>query len=161
VSFRIGEATIDVAYRVRTRERIEVTVDAVAREAAVLGSDADRVALLLDGLRRSCAIVCRDAVYWVHSPLGSSELHEVPRFPPPAGEDEHGGCRAPMPGRILAVRTAPGERVTKGQVLVVLEAMKMEHEVRAPEDGVVREVPVDVGQQVDANALLVILEEGA
>ena len=46
-------------------------------------------------------------------------------------------------------------------MLVVLEAMKMEHEVRAPEDGVVREVPVEAGQQVDAGALLVILEEGA
>ncbi len=161
VSFRSGEATIEVAYRVRARDRIDVTVDGVACEAAVLGSDADHVALVLDGLRRGCRIVRRDAVHWVHSSLGSSELHEVPRFPPPAGEDEHGGCRAPMPGRILAVRTAPGERVTKGQVLVVLEAMKMEHEVRAPEDGLVREVPVEVGQQVDAGALLVILEEGA
>ena len=161
VTFRSGEATIEVAYRVRARDRIDVTVDGVAREAAVVGGDADHVALVLDGLRRGCRIVRRDAVHWVHSSLGSSELHEVPRFPPPAGEDEHGGCRAPMPGRILAVRTAPGERVTKGQVLVVLEAMKMEHEVRAPEDGVVREVPVETGQQVDAGALLVILEEGA
>jgi propionyl-CoA carboxylase alpha chain len=66
-----------------------------------------------------------------------------------------------MPGRVLAVRTAPGERVTKGQVLVVLEAMKMEHEVRAPQDGVVQEIPVEPGQQVDAGALLVVLEEGA
>ena len=101
----------------------------------------------------------RDDVHWVQSALGTSELHEVPRFPPRAAAEEQGGCRAPMPGRVLAVRAIPGERVTKGQVLVVLEAMKMEHEVRAPADGVVGAVPVEPGQQVDAGAVLVILEE--
>jgi acetyl-CoA carboxylase biotin carboxylase subunit len=161
VAFRSGEETIAVAYRVRTPEHVEVTVDGVARQAGVLGWDAGHVALVLDGCRRTCRIATRDDVHWVHSPLGSSELHEVPRFPTTAADEEHGGCRAPMPGRVLAVRTAPGERVSKGQVLVVLEAMKMEHEVRAPEDGVVREVPVEAGQQVDAGALLVILEDAA
>src|SRR5262245_42607297 len=160
VSFRSGEETIDVSYRVRTADDVEVGVDGAARRAAVLASDGDHIALTLDGLRRTCRIVARGDVHWVHSPLGSSELHEVPRFPLAGAEEEHGGCRAPMPGRILAVRTAPGEAVTKGQVLVVLEAMKMEHEVRAPEDGVVREIPVEPGQQVDAGALLVVLEEG-
>jgi acetyl-CoA carboxylase biotin carboxylase subunit len=161
VSFRCGEDTIAVEYRVRGRDRVEVGVDGVPREGAVLGSDADRISLLLDGARRSFRIVVRDDACWVHSPLGTTELHEVPRFPLSDAAEEHGGCRAPMPGRVLAVRTAPGERVSKGQVLVVLEAMKMEHEVRAPEDGVVQEIPVEPGQQVDAGALLVVLEEGA
>jgi acetyl/propionyl-CoA carboxylase alpha subunit len=160
-SFRCGEDTIAVEYRVRGRDRVEVGVDGVSREGAVLGSDADRISLLLDGARRTFRIVVRDDACWVHSPLGTTELHEVPRFPLSDAAEEHGGCRAPMPGRVLAVRTAPGERVSKGQVLVVLEAMKMEHEVRAPEDGVVQEIPVEPGQQVDAGALLVVLEEGA
>ena len=62
-------------------------------------------------------------------------------------------------GRVLAVKRAPGERVAKGEVLVVLEAMKMEHEVAAPHDGVVRAVPVEPGQQVNAGDVLVILDE--
>jgi biotin carboxyl carrier protein len=65
---------------------------------------------------------------------------------------------------VLAIRCAPGERVTRGQVLAVLEAMKVEHEVRAPDDGVVRAVPVEPGQQVNAGDVLVDVDtqqEGA
>jgi biotin carboxyl carrier protein len=158
VSFQSGEATIAVAYRVRTPARIEVTVDGAPHEASVLGWGADHMAILLDGVRRACRVATRDDVHWVQSALGSSELHEVPRFPPPASEEAHGGCLAPMPGRILSIRCAPGDRVTKGQVLAVLEAMKMEHEVRVAEDGVVREVPVEPGQQVNAGDVLVVVD---
>jgi propionyl-CoA carboxylase alpha chain len=159
VSFRSGgEETIAVTYRVRSPARIDLTVDDASHQASVLGWDADHVAIVLDGIRRACRIASRDDVHWVHSALGSSELHEVPRFPRPASEEAHGGCRAPMPGRVLAVHCAPGDRVTRGQVLALLEAMKMEHEVRAADDGVVREVPVEPGQQVDAGAVLVVVE---
>jgi biotin carboxyl carrier protein len=51
--------------------------------------------------------------------------------------------------------------VKKGDTLIILEAMKMEHEVTAPHDGVVREVLVEVGQQVDAGDVLVVVEEAA
>jgi biotin carboxyl carrier protein len=98
-------------------------------------------------------------IHYAHSVLGASELHEVPRFPSPVREEVHGGCLAPMPGKILAVRIEPGQSVKKGETLVILEAMKMEHEVVAPHDGVVREVLVEVGQQVDTGAVLVVIEE--
>jgi biotin carboxyl carrier protein len=64
-----------------------------------------------------------------------------------------------MPGKILAVRVEPGQAVQKGEALVILEAMKMEHEVVAPHDGVVREVRAQVGQQVDTGEVLVILDK--
>jgi acetyl-CoA carboxylase biotin carboxylase subunit len=158
VAFRAGDATIAVAYRVRAGGRVDAEVDGATREASVAAADGEGIALVLDGVRRAYRVVGRDDVLWVHSALGSTELHEVPRFPPPASAEDHGGCRAPMPGRVLAVRCAAGDRVAKGQVLVVLEAMKMEHEVRAPEDGVVHGIPVEAGQQVDAGAILVVLE---
>jgi biotin carboxyl carrier protein len=60
-----------------------------------------------------------------------------------------------MPGRILSVRVAAGARVAKGDVLVVLEAMKMEHAVRAPKDGVVTRVLVSEGQMVGLGDVLV------
>jgi biotin carboxyl carrier protein len=58
---------------------------------------------------------------------------------------------------VRAVHVGPGDRVQKGQVLLVLEAMKMEHELTAQADGVVREVRVEVGQMVDPDAVLVIV----
>ena len=72
----------------------------------------------------------------------------------------HGGegtpsLEAPMPGRIAAVRVASGASVSKGDVLVVLEAMKMEHAVRAPKDGAVERVLVSEGQMVGLGDVLV------
>jgi 3-methylcrotonyl-CoA carboxylase alpha subunit len=74
-----------------------------------------------------------------------------------AGESEHGDGRltAPMPGRVIAVHVAPGARVAKGTPLLVMEAMKMEHAIVAPADGVVEEVLYGVGEQVAEGAALV------
>ena len=66
-----------------------------------------------------------------------------------------GAIFSPMPGRVTAVDVTPGDAVTKGQRLVTLEAMKMEHSLTAPFDGVVEELPVAAGQQVQVDALLV------
>ncbi|MDP1913357.1 acetyl/propionyl/methylcrotonyl-CoA carboxylase subunit alpha [Brevundimonas sp.] len=65
-----------------------------------------------------------------------------------------GSLRAPMPGKIVATPAKPGDPVTKGQPVVVLEAMKMEHALVAPFDGVVGEVSVAVGDQVSADTVL-------
>jgi propionyl-CoA carboxylase alpha chain/3-methylcrotonyl-CoA carboxylase alpha subunit len=85
--------------------------------------------------------------------------------PRAAGADEaaagDGQIRAPMPGRIAQVVAAPGQAVAKGQPLVTLEAMKMEHSLIAPFDGVVCEVRCAVGDQVSEGVLLVTLEPSA
>jgi 3-methylcrotonyl-CoA carboxylase alpha subunit len=65
-----------------------------------------------------------------------------------------GAVRAPMPGKIVAVHAAAGERVTKGQPLVTLEAMKMEHALTAPFDGVIADIRAQVGDQVVEGAIL-------
>jgi 3-methylcrotonyl-CoA carboxylase alpha subunit len=83
--------------------------------------------------------------------------------------EEHEGARAarrqdgffleaPMPGRVVAVRVAPGERVRKGDELVVVEAMKMENALRAPRDGLVAAVHVKAGDMVAPGRALVELE---
>nr|WP_315383071.1 acetyl/propionyl/methylcrotonyl-CoA carboxylase subunit alpha [uncultured Sphingomonas sp.] len=72
-----------------------------------------------------------------------------------------GALLAPMPGRITAVDVAPGATVTKGQRLVTLEAMKMEHALTAPFDGAVAELPVVAGGQVTEGTLLVRVEKAA
>jgi biotin carboxyl carrier protein len=67
---------------------------------------------------------------------------------------------AAMPGRVLRVLVAPGERVTQGQPLLVLEAMKMENEVKSPRDGVVASVEAVASQAVSAGDVLVRFEAG-
>jgi biotin carboxyl carrier protein len=66
--------------------------------------------------------------------------------------------QAPMPGKLVRVLVSAGEEVGAGQGLVVMEAMKMENEIRAPRAGRVKEAPVREGQAVETGALLVLLE---
>ena len=66
---------------------------------------------------------------------------------------------APMPGRVVRVLVAVGDKVTAGQAVVIVEAMKMENELRAPKDGVVREVGAREGAAVEAGAMLVALDD--
>ncbi|WP_323012013.1 acetyl/propionyl/methylcrotonyl-CoA carboxylase subunit alpha [Castellaniella sp.] len=75
-------------------------------------------------------------------------------------DDAAGGLTAPMPGKILSVSVAPGDAVTQGQPLVVMEAMKMEHTIEAPHDGIVQEVFYAVGDQVTEGVTLIALEAG-
>jgi 3-methylcrotonyl-CoA carboxylase alpha subunit len=72
-----------------------------------------------------------------------------------------GAILAPMPGRVIAVDVAAGDAVTKGQKLLTLEAMKMEHGLTAPFDGVVAELNTAVGSQVQVDAMLVRIEGAA
>ncbi len=76
------------------------------------------------------------------------------------GEAGDGAILSPMPGRIIAVDVVAGQSVTKGQRLVTLEAMKMEHSLTAPFDGIVAELPALADAQVTEGALLVRIEQG-
>ena len=101
----------------------------------------------------------------VNGPVYEVELEEitgaVPAAPAapapaaPAGDGEK--ITSPMPGTILSVNVAPGQSVKKGDVLMVLEAMKMENEIMAPKDGTVTQVLVSNGSKVDTGAPLVVL----
>ncbi|RYD40714.1 MAG: biotin/lipoyl-binding protein, partial [Sphingomonadales bacterium] len=70
-----------------------------------------------------------------------------------------GAILSPMPGKVIAVEVAAGDKVTKGQKLLTLEAMKMEHSLTAPFDGVVAELNATAGAQVQVEALLVRIEK--
>ena len=69
-----------------------------------------------------------------------------------------GAVRSPMPGKVVKILVAKGATVVRGQGVVVVEAMKMENELSAPRDGVVKEISVAEGQPVDGGALLLTLE---
>ncbi|MER7367836.1 biotin/lipoyl-containing protein, partial [Nonomuraea wenchangensis] len=76
---------------------------------------------------------------------------------PGAAASGDGVVRSPMPGTVLVVKAQPGDRVTAGQPLVIVEAMKMEHAVTAPCAGVVTDLPVQPGRPVDMDAVLAVV----
>ncbi|MEZ4316813.1 MAG: biotin carboxylase N-terminal domain-containing protein [Myxococcota bacterium] len=149
---------------------IEVRWGEEGRAAFVLHSrEGDRISLTVDGVRQTWKVLHvpsasgrstlddGDGVY-LHSGEAEGFAVLVPRFPPPAPPaPDPGSSRAPTPGTVRAVLVAPGDAVTAGQTLVVLEAMKMEHRVVAGADGTIDEVRVNVGDAVDEGALLVTL----
>ena len=82
----------------------------------------------------------------------------APVSAPAAASGAGEAINAPMPGNILAVNVAAGDSVKKGQVLMVLEAMKMENEIMAPRDGKVTAVAVAKGAAVESGALLCTIQ---
>jgi len=97
---------------------------------------------------------------YVHGPWGDLHFAIEPRFQLPGAEEEEGGFVASMPGKVIDLRVQVGDTVEAGQTLIVLEAMKMEHPMRAAEDGRVTEVRVHEGEQVESGTLLLVVEPG-
>ncbi|MEV4563528.1 biotin carboxylase N-terminal domain-containing protein [Nonomuraea sp. NPDC049419] len=139
-----------------------VTYDPLPPDVRVVKAGPDEVVLERDGVRRAYEV----AGYEPEGPLyvdhaeGAARLTPLPRLPEPAEHTAPGSLLAPMPGSVLRVEVAPGDRVTKGRTVLVLEAMKMEHRITAPADGVVSGVHVEKGRQVDAGEVLAIIQEG-
>ena len=77
----------------------------------------------------------------------------------PAEQLAAGSLVAPMPGSVVRVAVAVGDRVVAGQPVLWLEAMKMQHRVDAPSDGVVTELPVQAGQQIDVGTVLAVVTD--
>ncbi|MCV7191582.1 acetyl/propionyl/methylcrotonyl-CoA carboxylase subunit alpha [Mycolicibacterium brumae] len=148
---------ITVAYRY-TRTEIVLPDD---EDLRVVSSTPDRV-VLADGARETSYDVARhgDAVF-VDSPCGGVEFARVPRFVEPGSQLAKGSLVAPMPGLVIRVGAEVGDTVTAGQPLLWLEAMKMEHTLSAPNDGVLAELNVTAGQQVDVGAVLALVADPA
>jgi propionyl-CoA carboxylase alpha chain len=158
VGYAVGDRPLEVTYAFR-RSGLEVTVDAEALDIGLLDASPDEVTLLLDGVRRTFRVHRADGGTFVDGPDGSSAFRDVPRFADPNAVAHAGSLLAPMPGTVVRVLADTGESVTAGAALVVLEAMKMEHTVAAPVDGVVTRVDVAPGDQVETRQVLAVVEE--
>ncbi len=121
----------------------------------------DDIELEVDGRRLRAAVTVADGVGYVTLGRTTVTLPVKPRFAVPGSELPTGGLVAPMPGSVIELRCAVGDTVDAGQVLVVLEAMKMEHHITAPFAGTVTVLPIAVGDQVENGALLLTIEEPA
>ena len=158
-TFSFGDLEIPVGYRSRRDGTFAMTVAEQDRTVAAYSAGEGGADLEIDGRRVQFAVTGRGDRWFVHGADYDIELVELPRLPLPEQYEIKGGLTAPMPGNVLAAHVAEGDAVAEGQLLLVLEAMKMQHRITAPFDGTVKEVHVEEGQQVDNGALLVLLEE--
>jgi len=148
-SFETGDVTWWPGYRVDGAE--------------VVSASAERVVLEAGGVRTTYAVAVHGDAVDVDWPGGHAALRRTPRFVDPADAVATGSLLAPMPGTVVAVSVAAGDRVEAGQAVLVLEAMKMQHTVRAPGPGpgTVTRLDVRPGAQVAAGEVLAVVEEDA
>lgn len=111
------------------------------------------------GSHRFFAQVTRaDDQILINMPFGDLDALIVPRFLEPGNEVPEGGLVAPMPGKVIEVRVKKGDKVKAGDTLIIIEAMKMEHSIKATENGKVTKLMVSLNQQVDNGATLLVLD---
>ncbi len=128
-------------------------------EAGQTGPHEYGVVLEKDGLRTTYDVSIDGDRLDVDAPFGHTALRKRPRFTDPATQAQPGSLLAPMPGSVVTVLAETGSSVTEGQPLLVLEAMKMQHTVTAPTDGVLTQINVTPGTQVAAGEVLAVVEE--
>ena len=143
-----------VSYRV-TRTGTSLPEDA---GIIVVSATPDRVNLEHEAVMTSFMVSRYGENVYVDSPLGSVSFTSVPRFPVPGSEIRQGSLLAPMPGSVIRLGADLGDTVAAGQPLIWLEAMKMEHTITAPAGGVLTQICVAVGQQVEVGAVLARVE---
>ncbi|MGZ8997189.1 MAG: biotin/lipoyl-containing protein, partial [Rhodospirillales bacterium] len=161
LAFRDGEASIETIVHYR-RDGLLLDLPGASgpvRARIERGPAGDLIADV-DGVRIKATVIRTGETVTV---IAGGVSHAL-AIDDPAARAEHrepqaSTLRAPMPGRLVAVHVAPGERVTRGMTLVVLEAMKMEHAITAPADGVIAAVPFGVGEQVEDGADLVVFAD--
>jgi propionyl-CoA carboxylase alpha chain len=152
---RHGE--LRVGYSLGRRSRFEVNGDPLAH-VEVRSISSEQVVLVVDGLRRAFSVHQVGDEIYVDTTQGGMTLYEQPQFPPATEKRAAGSLVAPMPGTVVSVDVAVGDRVVAGQLLAVLEAMKMEHQITAPVAGRVSAVLVALRQAVDAGSVMVVVE---
>ncbi|WP_088290047.1 biotin carboxylase N-terminal domain-containing protein [Kineosporia sp. A_224] len=165
-AFEHAGERVDVAYRLgRDGLRADGSGD-----VALVAADPERVVLDVDGVRRTFDVAAHGsaphgegdaALVCVDSPLGPVALTPFARFPQAGAAAAAGSLLAPMPGTVVRLGPAAGQRVEAGTPLVWLDAMKMEHVLAAPAAGVVAQVLVAVGDQVEVGAVLAVVSDTA
>ncbi|MFL0274330.1 acetyl/propionyl/methylcrotonyl-CoA carboxylase subunit alpha [Mycobacterium sp. SMC-19] len=129
----------------------EVTLVSSAPDEVVLADPA--------GVARTFTVARYGSDVYIDSPAGGVHLVALPRFGDPESAVAQGSLLAPMPGNVIRLGAAVGDQVSAGQPLIWLEAMKMEHTISAPSDGVLTELDVKPGDQVEVGAVLARVEQ--
>ena len=96
---------------------------------------------------------------FINMPFGDVNASVLPRFIEPGNDIPEGGLIAPMPGKVIDVKVKKGSKVKAGDTLVIIEAMKMEHSIKATETGKIAKVMIQLNDQVDNGATLLVLEQ--
>jgi acetyl-CoA carboxylase biotin carboxylase subunit len=150
-----SERVHTVAWRALDEHRYELFAGETMTKAELLSVAGDQLRVALDGVQRNFTITADGDNFYVHSTLGACDFRKVPRYPEHQISAAAGSANSPMPGVVLKILVEAGQTVARGEALLILEAMKMEHTLRAALDGVVETILVKPGEVVAPGQILI------
>ena len=155
ISFEYSDKEINVTYKANRDGSFDLNENT---KANILKWTTTGIDLEVNNTRFFSKVTRKNDDLVVHGPWGDALLKILPRFTLPGSELQAGGLVAPMPGKVIDLKVKVGSKVKKGDTLVILEAMKMEHQVKAIEDGKVTQVLIKKDDQLENGALLMIVD---
>ena len=155
IRFQFKENEINITYKAQRDASFIVnnSKPALIHECYENGIDME-----YNGRRQFSKVTIHKNKVLVHMSFGDVLLEVLPRFVVPGLEVQAGGLVAPMPGKVINLNVKKGSKVKTGDTLVILEAMKMEHSIKAAEDGIISELYVSNNDQVENGALLMVID---
>ena len=155
ITFEHENIDIKVEYQLQRDGSFKFAND---KTALIYEMDESGIDCVFDTKRHYAKVTTNDSDILVHMPYGDVMLSIKPKFVIPGQEITAGGLIAPMPGKVIDIKVDKGKKVKAGDTLVILEAMKMEHSIKASEDGTVSELLISVNDQVENGALLMVVK---
>ncbi|MFT5204495.1 MAG: propionyl-CoA carboxylase alpha chain [Candidatus Aldehydirespiratoraceae bacterium] len=156
-----GDEEVVVYYRANRNNSFRIGQSETEGVAVVHTWSNEKLDLEFDGRRRVMRVTRAGQHLHLTGGGGGISFELIPRFSVPEPEIPGGAIAAPMPGKVIELRVGVGDTVEAGQVVAVLEAMKMENHLRAAEHGTVTEIRAAVGDQVEKDALLMVIDDGS
>ena len=155
ISFQFGQDEITTSYKSNRDGSFNVNENLKAK---VIKFDVKGIDIEIENTRFYSKVTRKDESLVIHGPWGDILLKVLPRFKSVGQKVRDGGLIAPMPGKVIDLKVKVGSKIKKGDTLVILEAMKMEHTVKVAEDGVVDELFIADNDQVENGALLMVIK---
>ena len=155
ISFKCLEEEATITYQIRRDGSFDLNEGSIAK---IFNWKESGIDIEIDGQRFFSKVTKNNETVVVHMPWGDAVLEILPRFILPGNEAQTGGLIAPMPGKVIDLKVKVGSKVKKGDTLVILEAMKMEHQVKASEDGKVSKLLIRKDDQLENGALLMVVD---
>jgi biotin carboxyl carrier protein len=159
----VGDTTRTIVVVPRDGGQYEVTIDGKTRLVDARATGAHSLSLILDGRHHEIHLAAKGESWTVLAGGSTHRLQLLDERARRSGRAAHGPgdkeIRAIMPGKVVAVLAKVGDAVEQGQGMLVIEAMKMENEIKAPRAGTVKELRVQPGQAVEAGELLAVIDD--
>jgi biotin carboxyl carrier protein len=155
LKLQVSGKPVELSWRWLSGGRFEFLLAGQTYLVDLLAAESGQVRYALDGIQRTFTVTEVGERFFVHSALGACTIEKLPRYPEYEVAADAGSANSPMPGQVLKLLVETGQQVAKGEALLILEAMKMEHTLRAALDGVVEAIMVKPGEVVSPGQVLI------